>query len=70
MLWQFLHAVSCLCVEEIQPLFWNNEITVSSVKNMDNKEEFGTYSSDVLEENPNEVLPTLGRTSTTDINIL
>jgi hypothetical protein len=36
-------------VEEIQPLFSNNDqTTVSSVKNMDNKEEIGTYNSDTV----------------------
>jgi hypothetical protein len=58
-------------VEEIQPLFSNNdEITFSSVKNMDSKEEFGSYNPDTLEENPIEVLSTLRGISSTDINIL
>jgi hypothetical protein len=58
-------------VEEIQPLFSNNdEITVSSGKNMGSKEEFGAYNPDTLDENPIEVLSTLRGSSSTDINIL
>jgi len=29
--------------------------TVNSVKNMDSKEDFGTYNPDTLEDNPSEV---------------
>jgi hypothetical protein len=37
-------------VEEIWPLFSNNdEITVSTIKNMDSQEEFGTYNPDTLQ---------------------
>lgn len=57
---------SPVCVEEIQPLFSNNdEITVSSVKNMDSK-----GNPDTLEENPIEVLSTLRGSHSTDVNIL
>jgi len=62
---------SPVCVEEIQPLFSNNdEITFSIVKNMDSKEKFGTYKPDTLEKNPIEVLSTLRASSSTDVNIL
>jgi hypothetical protein len=62
---------SPVCVEEIQPLFSNNdEITVRNVKNMDSKEEYGTYNPDTLEENPIELLSTLRGSSSTDTNIL
>jgi hypothetical protein len=38
-----------------------------SVKNMDSKEEFGTYNSNTLEENSSELLSTLRGSSSTDI---